>query len=57
MFYTQLANSVSQIVSTYLYNIQKIEWFWIHPWMNDVNDGCLAVGEGITEKVSEFLVI
>lgn len=24
--------------------------------MNEVNDGCMAVGEGITEKVSEFLV-
>mgnify|MGYP000093784559 CR=1 FL=1 len=29
----------------------------IHPWMNDANDGCVAVGEGITEKVSEFLVM
>ena len=26
-FYTRLANSVGQIVSTYLYNIHKIKWF------------------------------
>ena len=26
-----------------------------YPWMNDVNDGSLAMDEGTTEKVSEFL--
>ena len=26
----------------------------MHPWMNDVNDGCLAMGEGNTEKILEF---
>lgn len=27
----------------------------VYPWMNDVNDGSLAMDEGTTEKVSEFL--
>ena len=28
----------------------------MHPWMNDVVDGCLTAGEGTTEKISEFQV-
>ena len=27
----------------------------VYPWMNDVNDGSLAMDEGTTEKVSDFL--
>ena len=33
-----------------------MEWRWMHPWMNDVVDGCLTAGEGTTEKISEFQV-
>ena len=28
----------------------------MHPWVNDVSDGCLATGEGTTEKISELQV-
>lgn len=30
-------------------------WRQMHSWMNDVSDGCLAMGEG-TIKISEFQV-
>ena len=26
----------------------------MHLWMNGVRDACLAIGEGNTEKISEF---
>ena len=26
-----------------------------HPWMNDVNDGCLVNDEGSSEKISELI--
>ena len=28
----------------------------MHPWINDEYDGCLAIGEGNTENISEFQV-
>ena len=28
----------------------------MHLWMNDVNDGCLVMGEGTIEKISELQV-
>ena len=32
----------------------KTEWPWIHPWMHDVNDGCLATRDRTTGMISEF---
>ena len=29
------------------------KWRWMHPWMNDVNDGCLKTGERSAEKVTK----
>ena len=31
-------------------------WRQMHSWMNDVSDGCLVMGEGTIEKISEFKV-
>ena len=31
-------------------------WHQMHSWMNNVSDGCLAMGEGTIEKISEFKV-
>ena len=28
----------------------------MHLWMSDVNDGCLVMGEGTIEKISELQV-
>ena len=37
-------------------DIGKMVGCWIHPWMNDVNDAYLAIGEGTTEKKQKIFV-
>ena len=39
-----------------LREIWKMDWCRLHVRMNDVNDGCLAIDEGTSEKTSEFQV-
>ena len=34
-----------------LETIWKMEWRWMDPCVNDVNDGCLATYEGTTETI------
>ncbi|XP_029195031.1 dual specificity protein phosphatase 23-like [Acropora millepora] len=38
-------------------DIWKMDWCRLHMRMNDVNDGCLAIDEGTSEKISEFQAV
>lgn len=31
-----------------------MQWNWMHLWINDVNDGCLATGERTNDKISKL---
>ena len=35
----------------------KMEWSWMHPWMNDVSHGCLATVEESSKKFDSYLEV